>query len=215
MTAAPAVGLPHTEIEPGEHLCALYQGYEGRDEVLIPYLREGLAQGHKCLSAISQTDSTALESALQNGSDTAALLDSGQLEIHTAREPVIDPQEFGTTEVIAFWESHVVNALDAGFPFVRLSAEARWWMPQLPEIDDLVRHESELNRYAAKHAQSILCLYDLSHYGGRVLMDLLLVHPQVVVCGVPFDNPNYLSPDEFLAYRETAAAEVEAEFGYY
>jgi hypothetical protein len=210
MTTSSEATTPRMHIGPGEHLCALYQGYEGRDDVLVPYLRDGLEQGHKCFSAISEDHSDGLEAALQGGLDTAALLDSGQLEIHTSNEPVIDPAQFSSAEVMAFWESQVLVALDEGFPFVRLSAEARWWMPQLPEVDDLVRYESELNRYATKHAQSILCLYDMNHYGGRVLMDALLVHPQVVVCGVPFHNPNYLSPDEFLAHR---AAETEGRFG--
>ena len=44
-----AMGLPGVSFTPGLHICAFYRGAEQRDELLLPYLREGLAAGDKCI----------------------------------------------------------------------------------------------------------------------------------------------------------------------
>ena len=93
------------------------------------------------------------------------------------------------------------SALQDGYPFVRLGAEAAWWMPQVPGMPEFIRYETELNRYAARHAQSILCLYDLTRYGAGVIVDLLRVHPIILLSGLVLENPYYLPPDELLAVQ--------------
>ena len=44
-----AMGLPGVAFTPGLHICAFYRGPTQRDELLLPYLREGLAAGDKCI----------------------------------------------------------------------------------------------------------------------------------------------------------------------
>ena len=44
-----AMGLPGVSFTPGLHICAFYRGPSQRDELLLPYLREGLAAGDKCI----------------------------------------------------------------------------------------------------------------------------------------------------------------------
>jgi hypothetical protein len=47
----------------------------------------------------------------------------------------------------------------------------------------------------------ILCLYDLNAFGGGILVDQLATHPKILLGGMLFENPHYLSPDEFRATR--------------
>lgn len=44
------------ELAPGTHLCAMYRGVAQRDEVLGPYVSEGLQAGHTCFVAVSDQD---------------------------------------------------------------------------------------------------------------------------------------------------------------
>jgi hypothetical protein len=99
--------------------------------------------------------------------------------------------------VIEFWDTSVKSALTNGFDFVRLTAEASWWMPQLPRLEDLISYESELNRFTAKHPQAMLCTYDPIQYNESIVLDLLKTHPMVLLSGIPIENPYYLTPDEF------------------
>jgi hypothetical protein len=100
---------------------------------------------------------------------------------------VLTPEGFSIDEIVAFWDSNVKAALDAGFPFVRLGAEAGWWMPQMPGLDAFFRYESELKRFSGRYPQAILCMYDLEQYSENIVLDLLRTHPQVPMCGVPLE----------------------------
>ena len=45
MTDSVALGVNGLSIPPGSHICALFRGVSERDEVMVPYLREGLREG--------------------------------------------------------------------------------------------------------------------------------------------------------------------------
>jgi hypothetical protein len=201
MSDSPQFGIPGVALRPGEHICALYLGDADRNRVMLPYLREGLSAGDKCLLAIHEDDSAAMLSNLRDNVDVQGHPASQQLEVRTAKDPLLTADTFSTEGAIAFWDSTVRGALDAGFPFVRLGAEASWWMPQLPGLDEFFRYESELNRFISRYPQAILCMYDLEQYSENIVLDLLKTHPQVLMCGVLLENPYYLTPDEFLATR--------------
>ena len=51
-----AMGLPGVSFTPGLHICAFYRGPSQRDELLLPYLREGLAAGDKCICVTDDPD---------------------------------------------------------------------------------------------------------------------------------------------------------------
>ena len=42
-----ALGVPGVQIAPGDHICAFYPSLADRDEILVPYLNEGLTAGEK------------------------------------------------------------------------------------------------------------------------------------------------------------------------
>ena len=41
------------EVDPGTHLCYMYRGAAQRDELLGPYVAEGLQARHTCCAAVS------------------------------------------------------------------------------------------------------------------------------------------------------------------
>src|SRR4051794_18312936 len=52
MTDSVALGLNGLSIPTGTHICALFRGTAERDEIMIPYLLEGLRSGDKCICLI-------------------------------------------------------------------------------------------------------------------------------------------------------------------
>ena len=191
--------IPGLEIGTGRHICALYFGDDERDDVLLPYLRDGLSRGSKCVVGISAAQPTEL---YQQINDAERYVASTQLVVRTSQDPLLAVEDFSIERLIEFWDATVLSALQDGYPFVRLGAEAAWWMPQVPGMPEFIRYETELNRYAARHAQSILCLYDLTRYGAGLIVDLLRVHPIILLSGLVLENPYYLPPDELLAVQD-------------
>jgi hypothetical protein len=72
----------------------------------------------------------------------------------------------------------------------------------LPDWREVVQHESELNRMLSLYPQVLLCLYDLEKVGGAFLVDLISMHPRLLINGRLTENAHYLAPDDWLARQD-------------
>ncbi|WP_328649073.1 MEDS domain-containing protein [Amycolatopsis sp. NBC_00348] len=195
MTGSRKFGTPGVVIEPGQHICAVYVGEEDRDRILLPFLSEGLRAGEKCLFGVHEDEVAGFVDLLgEDVDDVEARVDSAQLDIRAAGDALLSPDDFSVDRIIAFWDEAVSAAMAAGYRFVRLGAEARWWHPQLPGLTELFRYEAALNDFTSRYPQAILCMYDISRYRENIVLDLLKTHPQVLMCGVLLENPYYSPP---------------------
>jgi hypothetical protein len=195
-------GIPGLSLTPGDHVCAFYRGLKERDEILIPYLREGLRAGDKCVCIVDATDPSAVLAVLGDEIDIQDALAREQLEVQSSTDAYLRSGHFSTTEMLDFWDESVSAAVGEGrFGFARSVGEMTWALRDMPGVEELVGYESELNRFLPKHPQVILCLYDLERFSGEFLVDLVKTHPKVLLGGMVLDNPNFLDPDEFLAAR--------------
>jgi len=201
MTDSVALGINGLSIPPGTHICAFFRGVAERDEIMVPYLREGLREGNKCMCIIDD-EVDGVRTALGADPDPAAPANDHQLDICSSKETYLRRGTFSTQEMLDFWEDSVGAALkEDGFPFVRSTGETTWTVKELPGLYDFLTYEAELNRFLPRYPQVILCLYDLDHFGGQILVDILKTHPKVLMGGTVLENLHYLEPDEFLASR--------------
>jgi hypothetical protein len=196
-----ALGITGVQLAPGDHVCAFYPSLAERDEILIPYLREGLDAGDKCICVVDATDPEAVLSALGTEVDLGACLDRQQLDVQRSQDTYLRSGGFSTQAMLDFWDASVGGAAAGGFGFTRSVGEMTWAIRQMPGVEELVGYESRLNRFLPLYPQVILCLYELDRFSGEVLVDVLKTHPKVLLAGMVLDNPYYLEPDEFLAIR--------------
>jgi MEDS: MEthanogen/methylotroph, DcmR Sensory domain len=106
---------------------------------------------------------------------------------------------FSADEVIGAWKAAISDAMYAGqFDVVR--AVETWSRREvLPDMQELLMLESEMNRYLPLYPQVIVCLYDLDRFGSGALYNLVMTHPRMLMRGMLIENPYYLAPDEVLA----------------
>jgi hypothetical protein len=190
------LGIAGLEAEPGDHICALFSGERERDQILIPFLRAGLASGDKCICVVDGTDPGEIVAALGPAGQAAA---SGkQLEVIRSRDMYLRSGRFRADEVIGSWKAAIADAMYAGqFDVVR-AVETWSRRDVLPDINELLMLESEMNQYLPLYPQVIVCLYDIDRFGGGALMNLVKTHPRMLVSGVVIENPYLLTPDEIL-----------------
>ncbi|MFM9134329.1 MAG: MEDS domain-containing protein [bacterium] len=202
-------GLPGVTLSEGDHICAFYRGAEGRDEILVPFLRAGVEAGDLCTAVLDQVEPDELaERILDHGGnpegDHGDMRDDG-LSLMRSSEAYLRNGAFDKRAMIDFWDSSLSKGLAGGeHAFARSCGEMSWSLQPLPGVESLVEYESELNRFLPRYPQVILCLYDLDLFDGQVVVDLLRTHPKLLLCGSLLDNPYYLEPEEFLAARSGA-----------
>lgn len=193
-------GLPGVTITPGDHICAFYRGSAQRDDVLLPYLREAIAAGDKCICVMDDPDTDVLVGQLAAQVDVTPARHSGQFDLMSSEDTYLAGGYFATDEMIGFWEHRVGAAVGAGYGFVRAVGEMTWALRDLPGVALLLSYEARLNHFLPRYPQVVLCLYDLERFSdGNVLLDLMRTHPKVLLSGQIMDNPWYMDPDDYLA----------------
>jgi len=201
MTDSIDLGINGLSIPPGTHICAFFRGVSERDQIMVPFLREGLRAGNKCICIVDE-EVGGVRTALGADGGPPADAERSQLDIRSSKETYLRRGTFSTQETLSFWDDSVGTALnDDAFPFVRSAGETTWTLNELPSLYDFLTYEAELNRFLPRYPQVIMCLYDLDHFGGQVVVDILKTHPKVLMGGTVLENLHYLEPDEFLASR--------------
>ena len=188
------LGLDHHD-----HVCGFYYTAEERDAMLLPYLREGLASGNKCVAVV---DSTRPEDVVAQLPGAQEAIDSGQFEIYDSDETYLSTGAFDPDLTIDFWEERAKGLAEEGvFDFITLTGELSWIDRADTPREDIVRYESWADQFVSKYPMTILCLYDLRRLGSAVLMDLMRTHPKLLMGGLLLENPHHISSDEFSTSR--------------
>jgi hypothetical protein len=211
VVAAPAIvdmaaGLPsgwsNVAIAPGDHICAFFRGNAQREDILVPYLREAIASGDKCICVLDDPDTTKvlepLNAMLGEPCDKVS-----QFDLLCSMATYLADGYFEPQEMIGFWDRRMSSAVHGeGYGFVRAVGEMTWALRDMPGVDQLLVYESQLNNFLPRYPQVILCLYDLDHFiDGRILLDLLRTHSKVLLSGELLDNPWHIKPETFLTMR--------------
>lgn len=199
---AVSIGIPGVQLSPGDHICAFYPGRAERDEILLPYLSEGLQVGDKCVCVVDGADTESVLASLGAAVDLTSCLDRRQLDVLNSHEAFLSGGRFSAEAVLDFWDRSIGDAVAGGFRFARAAGEMTWATRRMPGVEEFVSYEARLNQFLPRYPQVMLCLYELDRFSGEVLVDVLKTHPKVLFGGMVLDNPYYLAPDEFLAARQ-------------
>ena len=177
---------------PGDHLCGLYRGETQRDEIMLPYLQVGLANGEQCLCLIDRTDPAVIRDRL---SAAASAVDDSQIDIQSAVDVYLANGHFAAEKMIGFLDKTAVAvAANAGGKRLRATGEMSWATGGSRTFEQFFSYEFELNRMASVHAPALLCLFDLNDLDGPALDNVLKTHPTIVYDHRVIDNPHYREP---------------------
>lgn len=179
--------------QPFDHVCALYRGRAERDRLMLPFLKDGLEAGDACLCLATDGESANLASLLGRDHDVSRLIVTEPRNSYL-RRGVFDPEW-----MLAFVEDWARTCFETdGRDFARLVADMSWGLPMVsqPFIEDLSAYEARVTLWARSYPQSLVCMYDLDHFGGNVIFAVMQAHPKVWMSGVIVENPYYLRLDE-------------------
>ena len=198
------VGIAGIDVPVGDHVCAFYRGQAERNEILLPFLRQGLDDGDKSICVIESMRPDEMLAAL--GEAPGERAGSGQLDLMTPEQTYLRGGRFSMPAMLEYWRRGVESALaESRYRFVRVVGEMPRALVNQADLDEFLAYESELNRFAPCHPQTILCLYDLDRFSGKMFLTIMRTHPVVLLHGTVLENPYYLDPDEFLADRKLAS----------
>lgn len=187
------------DLEPGDHLCSIYETEEEHRAVLTPFLRQGLERREKVLYI---TDAPTAESILDylrdNGIDVEPYLASGQLAILTSDHAYTRGGVFDPDAMIALLGAETERALAEGYAALRVTGEMSWALQDLPGSERLIEYEAKLNEFFPDSKCLAMCQYDRRDFDPQVLLEVLRTHPIAVIGTEVCDNFYYIPPGELL-----------------
>jgi len=201
MTEAVPLGLLDRSVPSGTHLCAFYTGSADRDEIVLPFLAEGLRSGHKCIAVLDSVSPAEVLAKLdQNGVDAGAAVRTGQLELDDPAHAYFRAGSPAGENMLAYWERRTDAVQTSGtFGLVRAMAEMPAVLDKPAYRAEFFRFEAMLNQFSPAFSRVMLCIRDLERTGAEVLMDTLRTHPVAIMDGAIHQNPYYIEPGKFLA----------------
>lgn len=194
-----SLGFAEGAFRAGVHVCQVFSDDADRDQALTRFLGAGV-RGQECCGCFSDhTSQSALIQELDGqGVDAAGAFASGALSLAGTREAYFSGGRFEPERMLAKLGAFHHDAVARGYPAARLMGEMTNDIEQVPGGSRLLEYEARVSILLRDHPITTVCQYDARCFDGASIMDVLRVHPFVVVRGAIVQNPFYLPPEQFL-----------------
>jgi len=187
------------ELEPGDHLCCIYQTEEEHRSLVTPFLRHGLEQDQKAIYIVdARTAETVIGYLRDDKVKVEPYLEKGQLAIIDAKDAYMKEGASDPEGMIELLRSETELALSEGYKALRVTGEMTWALQGFPGSERLIEYEAKLNEFFPGSKCLAICQYDRRRFDSEILLDVLTTHPIAIIGTEVFDNFYYLPPTEFL-----------------
>ncbi|WP_435181932.1 MEDS domain-containing protein [Halorussus sp. AFM4] len=195
-----------------DHFALVYEDREEQFAAVIPFVRQGLERGERCMYIADENSRTeVLDEMRDRGIDVDAALESGALSVHTKRDTYCRGGSFDPDDMIAFLEDAIDEAREE-YEALRVTGEMTWVFGPDPDIDDLVEYEGKLNDLLPSEDGIALCQYNRNRFPAEVLRDIVRTHPHLVYDNTVSQNFYYTPPEEFFG-PEQPSREIDRMLG--
>jgi hypothetical protein len=189
------------------HVCAFFDSPDEEQLVMAPFIREGLERGERAFHIVDPEQRADYVRRLEDeGIAVAAAEARGQFELRTWDETYVPTGIFDLDAILARFEEVLEDTTTRGLPLTRLVGHVVQQEKGRLGIDGWVEYETRVNYIVPKYRDPVICIYDPSKFSGGEVMDILRIHPMVIIRGLLRENPFFVPPDQFLHELHERAA---------
>jgi hypothetical protein len=199
------VARPGLQLSNGDHVCVFCRGRAERDELLLPFLSDGLSAGDRCLAVVDTSEPEELLGAL--GAAGADAPPADQLTVLASRDVYLTEAGFDMERMLGFYGAELQGVAEgrSGYDCIRTAGEMTWALRDIPGVGDLLAYEARVNQVMAANPDAAAisrCLYDVERFDAELIVGVLRTHPKAVMAATVVDNPFYIQPEDFLLQRD-------------
>jgi PAS domain S-box-containing protein len=195
------------DLKQGDHVCLIYENTAEQLAAAVPFIKDGLARGERCVYiANDRTVEEVVQALAAAGVDVAEECRKGALRLLTKEDAYFQSGEFAPQAMIDFVRQAESEALAEGFSGLRLAGEMTWALGPEPGCERLIEYEALLNRLLVNKRAVILCQYHRSRFDAPCIHDVLRTHPLAILGDQVCTNPYYEPPELVLDVQPQASA---------
>ena len=181
------------------HICAFFNGFDEQHRVLRSFIKEGFERGDKAFHIVDpELRADHLKRLAQAGIDVEHAMATGQLELRRWQDAYLRDDQFDQDGMLALLEEILGSRRPTDDALVRFVSRVEPSLVEKAGEDNWLEYETRVNYAVSRYSDPVICTYDLANFSASLVMDMLRVHPVVIVGGVLQENPFFVPPDQFL-----------------
>jgi signal transduction histidine kinase len=193
----------------GDHSCLLYDTPDEQQAAVIPFFKEGLLRGERCLYIADDRSVEQVKGFLASaGVDVAAEISRGAFSILTKRETYLKGGAFDPGAMISVLGETLEKTLAQGFIGLRGSGEMTWALGPEEGCSRVIEYEARLNDFFPGKPFLAICQYNRPRFPARTTLDVLRTHHYAVIGGAVCPNL-YFEPSAMVLGQSSDDARLE------
>jgi hypothetical protein len=186
----------------GVHICQIFNSDQERQEALLGFLESGIEDGEKtaCFTEKLADEFFSVYLA-ERGHSLEELQSSGALTKSGTSEVYFQDGRFDPDRMLARLRQFYADSVAYGYPAARVIGEMTADVQHISGGSRLMEYESRVSMLQRECPVTTVCQYDAEAFDGATLMQILKVHPLMVMHGSVVHNPFYVQPEEYLAQQ--------------
>lgn len=195
-----SLGFTGERFPAGVHICQIFSDDDEREEALLKYVQSGLETG-ECTSCFSdKAPETVVSKHLAcHGISFEERCTCGDLTLAKTKDIYFKNDRFDPDRMLEVLTKYHDNSVNAGYPAARVIGEMSPEVQHVQGGSRLLEYESRVSLLQRTHPVTCVCQYDARLFDGAMILDVLKVHPLMVIRGAVVRNPFFVPPEEFLA----------------
>lgn len=194
------LGFTEEPVPVGTHMCLIFTNEKERQDSLLKFLLSGL-KGNERVACFSEnvSEETVRTFLAEEGISYDERKAQNAISLSGTREVyfqggVFDPERMLNT-LIHFYE----QSKEEGFPAARVIGEMIPEIEHVPGGERLMEYECRVSLLVRNHPITTVCLYDARDFDGATILNILKVHPKMIVNGAVVQNPFFIEPEIYIA----------------
>jgi len=187
----------------GEHWCTIYNGEEEHRNMSTKFLLDGLKRNEKVTYVLDVHNEQQIVDYFKTiNIDLSPYIESGAFQF-LPKSVYLQNGNFDVQTTIRQLEEITIRAVEKeGYPRLRIIGEIGWANTAILQRK-ILDYEVKLVDFCENYPCIGLCQYPRELYDPDMLIDVLTVHPKVIVEGEEMENFYYIPPDNYQVDSKT------------
>ena len=193
------LGFTEAHLPAGTHICQIYSEDKERDTSLLKFLLRGLQlnEANACFSENVSPD-TIKSYFAEHGISMDEAQKKSALTLGKTTEVYFKDNVFNPERMLSLLEQFHEKAMTDGYSAARVIGDMSPEISRVSGGSRLLEYESKVSLLLRTHPITTVCQYDARAFDGAMILDVLKVHPMMVVRGAVVQNPFFVPPEEVL-----------------
>ncbi len=194
-----SLGFAEKSVPEGTHLCLIFTEEKERIDSLLKFLLSGLQEGERCACFSDYLSEEKIRAFLnEQNISYDEHKEQGSITFTEASEVYVKDGRFDPDRLLSVLEAFYRDALKDKHPGARIIGEMIPKIETIPGGERLLEYESRVSLLVRKYPVTAVCQYDARNFDGATIMEILKVHPMMLVNGMVVNNPYFIDPEEYL-----------------